>query len=474
MSDEMIIARSGGQPTTPALRDLTAWPGLALLRRPWFMRSLQGLSVGLLVLAIGLGLWLPDRRDGLTVLLFWGIFWPLLTAVVTPTLGPVFCSLCPHGVMGRWIQKFGLKRRFPRALRGAWIGLVLILLGYWALAFTMPGLLSASTQATAWYFLGFTLLALASFLFFADMAYCKHICPLGRVLAVHGKVGGLRIGTEQSACSQCTTFDCASACQYHLSPFRFEARNNTESCTLCLDCLPACNKVQLQWQRPGKRLGQPMQGASRQDFWVLLLIFAVAGVGIQFLHGLQHTGWREHLPWNLLGSWTNSALGVEVSSFRFMGLYVLLFAVGLTVPLALYGYRLAARVIGADAHALGTDLAYGLAPVAILSLVPHAVTRFATANGPALLNETGALLGLGWQFSAFAGRGDLWLQVLGYLPWLGIIWTFWLIWRRAGHWVSTVPQRTLVWALACLPMWFYLGIWVLKLLAPAAGGGHAH
>lgn len=464
--NEHIIVRDSAAPARRQSLNLTGLPLLGpVLRHPLFMTSLQLVSVSLLLLAIGLGLFSEDRKDGLTVLLFWGIFWPLLTCVITPSLGPAFCAVCPHGALGKWLQRFSLKRRFPRALRGAWISFSLIFLGYWLLAFSAPSLLSASTQTTAWYFLLFTLFAVGCFLFYADMAYCKHICPLGRVLASHGKAGGLSIRTEQRDCSSCTTFECAKACHYHLSPFRFEERNNMDNCTLCLDCVQACDSAELHWMRPGKSLSQPIKRADPHDYWVIILILAIAGVGIQFLHGLQHTGLRDSLPWNVAGQWLHQSLSLSTDTWNLSGLLALLLALLLTLPIAALGYRAAARLLKQPPQTLALDLAYALAPMAILGLIPHAVGTFAMKYGPALVNETGALLGYAWHAEPFAQRNDTWLKVVNLLPWLGIAWSLRLTWQRTTQWATNKSQQASIWALACMPIWLYSVVMLTKIAA---------
>ncbi|RQW23889.1 4Fe-4S binding protein [Rhodobacteraceae bacterium CH30] len=465
MKDHIITRRRYSTVTSRGL-NLTGLPLLGpVLRHPLFMTILQVASVSLLLLAIGLGLFSEDRKEGLTIVLFWGIFWPLLTCMTTPSLGPAFCAICPHGALGKWLQRFSLKRRFPKALRGAWVSFSLLFLGYWVLAFGAPSLLSTSTRFTAWYFLLFTLFAIGCFLFYANMAYCKHICPLGRVLVSHGKAGGLHIRTEQKDCSSCTTFECAKACHYHLSPFRFEERNNMENCTLCLDCVQSCDSAELHWMRPGKNLSQPVQRADQHDYWIIILVLAIAGVGIQFLHGLQHTGLRDSLPWNVAGQRLQHSLSLNTDIWNVSGLLALLFALLLTVPVAALGYRAAARLLGQPPRILAHDLAYALAPMAILGLIPHAVSTFAMKYGPMLVNETGTLLGYIWQAEAFAQRGDICLKVVNLLPWLGILWSLRLTWQRASQWSAGKVQLWAIWALACAPIWLYSAVLLTKLAA---------
>lgn len=451
--------------------NLTAIPLLGpLLRHPWFIGTLHLISFALLILAITIGIFGSDRKTSLTLLLFWGIFWPLLTCITTPSIGPIFCALCPHGAMGKWLQPLGQKKSLPKWLHGAWVGMALLILGYWVLAFTSPGLLSASAHNTGWYFLAFTLLSAFFFLRYKHMAYCKHLCPLGRLLAVHGKAGGLSIRTRQNACRTCTSFECAKTCHYHLSPFNFQHQNNTENCTLCLSCLHACKEAELHWQLPGKRLTQPILRSHPQDIWVILLILAIAGIGIQLLHGLQHTGLRNTLPWNIGGLWLNHMFQIDPAHFRFSGLLALLAAIGLTLPLTLLGYRYAAKYGQHNPWSLGRDMAYALTPLAIIGLISHPVTLFATQHLHALLNETGLLFGQVWHFSPFAKRGDTWLNLFKHLPWLGIFWTLYLVWQRARPWAKTGKQHLAIWLLSSTPAWLYTGTIIVKTVSLARSG----
>lgn len=460
-----LIAREGCQ-QAPSSRNLTDDSRLGrFIRHPALIRTLQLFSLALLLLALGIGLFGEDKRTSLTLLLFWGIFWPLLTCVTTPLLGPVFCALCPHGTLGRWITRFGLKKRFPKALRGAWIGLGLMLIGYWAFVFSVPRVLSVSSQVASWYFIGFTLLALVSFLIYADMAYCKHLCPLGRVLTVHGKAGGLRIQTRQSECRSCRTFECAKACHYHLSPFRFEALNNSDSCTLCMDCVQACESVDLHWQTPGSALSRPIQKADRHDLWVLLLMLAVAGVAIQFRHGLQRTGLRDQLPWNQAGEWLNQVFSIAPMTFNFSGLLGMLTAIAIVLPLSLLAYARIGRLLHKPTRQVAADLAYALAPVAILGLSAHAIRAFITSYWHALINESAALLGLAWKIAPLAQRGDAWLKLTDLLLYLGILWGLWLVWQRLRHWNLSGALRWRIWAWGCTPIWLYGAVVAIKLLA---------
>lgn len=472
-----IVSQQAAASRRPAANVLTRWPLLGhALRRGYLMTGLRVVVLSLFGVAVLAGLLAEDARTGLTVLLLWGIFWPLLTSVLTPTLGNAWCGICPHGFVGKWLNRIGLRRSFPAHLRGVWIGLLSLVLCYWVIAYAMPGTLSASTRTTAWYFLAFSLAAFAFFYVFKDMAWCKHLCPLGRLLATHGKVGVLQIDTDRQDCSNCRSFECARSCAWHLSPFRFQQRNNMDQCTLCLDCVAACDSAHLVIRPPGRALGRNIVGADRDEMWVFLVILAVAGVGVQFLHGLQHTPLKEHLPWNVAGNWVQGYLPFDAEVFRMGGLFALVLALALTLATGWWAYRRAARLAGREWRETANSLACALAPLAIIGLIPHAVMMFAMRNAHALANEAGVLLGQSWQVQPLAQRGDAWLGWLNLLPYVAIAWTLWLVWQRAGLLVSTRRLRWQVWAYGSAPVWLYAAVMLIRLgamlwMAPAA---HVH
>ena len=46
------------------------------------------------------------------------------------TFGRVFCWVCPHGFIGKYITKFGLKKQLPKVLANPFIGVFLLFLGW--------------------------------------------------------------------------------------------------------------------------------------------------------------------------------------------------------------------------------------------------------------------------------------------------------------------------------------------------------
>jgi len=114
-------------------RDIFGIPVLSFFFKNKYMLSFYRLTtLFLLVYAIIYGILNPTKENIFTTAVFWSIFWPFLMAITLPTLGNVFCMVCPHGFLGKHITKFGLKLRVPRWLANPYIGLIgFNILAYW-------------------------------------------------------------------------------------------------------------------------------------------------------------------------------------------------------------------------------------------------------------------------------------------------------------------------------------------------------
>jgi polyferredoxin len=163
-------------------RDIFGIPVLSFFFKNKYMLTLYRLTtLFLLVYAIIYGILNPTKENIFTTAVFWSIFWPFFMVITLPTLGNVFCMVCPHGFLGRHITKFGLKLRIPRWLANPYIGLIgFNILAYWFVIYTFPGFLK-TPLITAIFFLFFTILSMLFFFLFRGMAYCKYICPIGSV-----------------------------------------------------------------------------------------------------------------------------------------------------------------------------------------------------------------------------------------------------------------------------------------------------
>ena len=179
----------------------------------------QVLMFGVFLVVIGLPVLLPDPRAESGILsnptlflryLLWGIWFPLVFLSVI-VLGRLWCgTLCPMGAASELANKYGLQRAIP-----AWIKWE----GTPALSFIIMTLYGQTIgvrdhpEAAAGLFGGTMLLAIAIGGLYGrnKRVWCRHLCPLGRVLGLYSRLGAVqftpkvRLGggdayTERGAC----------------------------------------------------------------------------------------------------------------------------------------------------------------------------------------------------------------------------------------------------------------------------------
>jgi hypothetical protein len=76
--------------------------------------------------------------------------------------------------------------------------------------------------------------------FYGKRSWCKHICPLGRMVANSSAISLIELGSNSNVCSsQCHTQDCIKEgnCPMGIHP---SAASVSKDCILCLSCLKRC------------------------------------------------------------------------------------------------------------------------------------------------------------------------------------------------------------------------------------------
>jgi hypothetical protein len=212
------------------------------------------------------------------------------------------------------------------------------------------------------------------------------------------------------------------------------------------------------------------------DAWSLIAITMVAAVGIQFLHGLNHTPWKASMPWNQAAPWFIATFG-QPAWLSWSGLLSLLMAAALTVAVSVPGFKAAARVAGVPAREVFTTMAPGQAPLACVAMLSHTIVFFLTVHTAGLVNETAKLFALDIaRVAPLVDRKAAWLMVFELAPYIAVTWTLWASWRRAQVLLpmGATAQRLGVWTFALAPVWLYIAIYAVKIVAFASGGGHAH
>ena len=301
-----------------------------LFKNKVFLLLLKTTIVFLFFYAIILGFINPTKEENTyTTALFWSLFWSFFMILSLGTLGRVFCGICPHGFIGKYITKFGLKKKIPKFLANPFIGLGVILLGYWIPNFIFPGIYS-SPYNTAIFFTVLTLISFVFYFLYEDMAYCKYICPLGTVTKAFSKVSFTKLETYTEGCAACKTFECAKACSYDLKPFTFAKKNSMEDCTLCMDCATSCENIAFNLTKPSSTLFNKFK-TQKVEVWTLLILTAILSFCMTFKHALNRTNIADEFIWNKISIYiksyiTNTNISIDGLSVLFFSIF---FVIGL-------------------------------------------------------------------------------------------------------------------------------------------------
>ena len=330
------------------------------------------------------------------------IHWRGLLIVAIAVVGNLFCTACPM-VLARDAARRVVHPawRWPRRLRGKWLGLALLVLVLFSYElfdlWSMP-------RATAWLVLAYFGLAIVVDVLFSGATFCKHLCPIGQFnfTASVMSPAELRI-VDRETCRSCRTSDCIKGnsvqrgCELGLF---LPMKVGNLDCTLCLDCVHACphDNIALTTRTPGAellergrrsgigRLGQ------RTDLAVLAVVFTFAALVSAF-------------------AMTSPAYAIEQRLATAIGarsewpVLLLVFIVGLVIAPAvlLGGAGVATRTLPGPRESLRSTMvryAYALVPIGfgiwlahygfhlltgILTVVPVVQSAAIDAFGQALL-----------------------------------------------------------------------------------------
>ncbi|MFC1492134.1 4Fe-4S binding protein [Nitrospinota bacterium] len=181
----------------------------------------------------------------------------ILAAMIAVTImtRKAFCSwICPFGTIQEWIGKAGKKllgKRYnptgpwDRALRPLkYVVLVVILLITWTtgtmvfreydpfLAFFHFGI-----DFTEFWIGNLILIAVLVGSLVIDRFWCRYLCPLGAVIGIVGKAGGLGVSRNTETCTLCDA--CNTVCPMKVDPMGLTTVNSAE-CLQCLECVSIC------------------------------------------------------------------------------------------------------------------------------------------------------------------------------------------------------------------------------------------
>ncbi len=197
----------------------------------------------------------PRAYTHVTPLLFW-VFWLSLLVLTVPAVGRAWCGVCPLGAVSDAIGRRGLGLPWPRWLARGWGALAVFLGG---VAVVMGGKAHLSPHATALLAAGVGSLAILASVLWRRSAFCRGLCPVGKILGLYARPAMLRIGPrDRGQCNTCACRRCVATlpewrrtgrsrwvvfrrqdrggCPVALDPLRMD----TTRCLLCLRCVRQC------------------------------------------------------------------------------------------------------------------------------------------------------------------------------------------------------------------------------------------
>lgn len=437
--------------------DIYSMPVLGFLfKNPKFLLVLKISLLALFIYAMVFGFLYPEKKDNLfTTGLFWGLFWPFFMVVTLGSFGRIFCGICPHGFMGKYITKFGLKRKIPKSLENPFIGLLVLFIGWWFVYYMFPGIYK-TPFATSMVFLVLTLLAILFFFLYKDMSYCKSVCPISAVTRAYSKVGFVWLGTYKNECSSCKTFDCAKACSYNLKPFTFDKKNSMEDCTLCMDCSSACEAVSFKLKKPSISLFSKFK-PKKSEVWALILLTGAISITMGFHHALGRSAIVEEFIWTKTARFFEGF--INFGTIDTVGMFAFFYAMLIVISLSTLGMYLASKIMKLSYEKTIYTLGFAFAPLFIIGGLSHIGEFFFYHYASDIVNGVIQAFSLNYAYiEPLATRRDKWVHVFKVFNHIAYIWAFIIMIARLRLLDASILRKTIAFPFASALIIFYMSL----------------
>lgn len=426
-----------------------------LFKNKRFLLVLKLFIAFLFFYAIVFGFINPSSENIFTTGLFWGLFWPFFMVVSLGSMGRIFCGICPHGFIGKYITRFGLNKSLPKALQNPMIGGLILILGWWLVYYMYPNVYKTPT-ATALFFVVLTLVAFGFFFLFKQMSYCKFICPIGILTRAFSKVGFTWLASYKSACNECKTFECAKACSYNLKPFTFDKKNSMEDCTLCMDCSGACEAISFKVKKPSFSLFDKFKYL-QSEVWIILLITASISITMGFHHALGRSAIVEEFIWVKTARYFESF--INFGSMDTVGLFAFIYAILATIFFSVSGMYIGAKIMKLQYKEVFYTLGFAFAPLFIIGGLSHLWEFFFYHTASNITNAFIQAFALPSAYiQPLATRQDTWVHIFGVFNYLGAIWAFVIIIARLKLLSSSKMRKIIAFPFVSALIIFYLGL----------------
>jgi len=430
-----------------------------MFKNQTFLMGLKLSVLALFIYGVYMGFADPGRENIFTTYLFWGLFWSLFIVVTLSTFGRIFCGICPHGFLGKYITKFGLKKDMPNFLKNRFIGIFILFFGWWGVYYLAPEFWKLPL-ATAWLFTSLTLIAFVMYYLYKDMSYCKYICPIGTLTKVYAKVSFVELGTYKEDCSGCKTLDCSVACSYNLNPFSFDNKNSMDDCTLCMDCSSACDAVAFRFTKPSRTLFEKFK-FNKAEVWALILITAAISITMNFHHALGRSAIADTFIWSRTAEFAKQY--IDFGTLDAVGLFAFIYAVVLSIGVVYIGMFVASKILKAPFEKTFYTLSYAFVPLFIIGGLAHLIHSFFTHNYADIAN--GFIYGFGLdagRIENLASRRDAWLNIFNVIPYIAAIWGYLILAKKMKSFHATKIKKTIAFVFASSLVTLFLSINVYK------------
>lgn len=397
-----------------------------LMKRRGFQPAFVAIATILLYLVILttlFGTHMSGRNLG--IMLMWVVWMFLLTALMTPLGGRIWCLFCPLPAPGEAAQRgaitgvrtgstcgynnrfFGMNRSWPRWLSNDWPRMIAFLV-----TGTLSTVLVATPALSGWLVLGLIVLAVVTALVFRLRAFCRYLCPVTAFVGLYGRSGKLALrAADPAVCDKCKLRSCQNgsdkgwACPYGLCVG--EINENTD-CGLCTECIKTCpyDNVTLRW-RP---FGCETKIRSTGEAW-LAMAMLVLGTSYCLMHLGHWPALRDYVNiidkgnWDLFGIYAVVLWGTALAGLP-----------ALMLLLAGAGRRLARAT--QSTWELMTASTGGLVPMGLMVWVAFVIPML-MVNISFVLQSFSDPFGWGWDF--FGTSSMPWHQLWpGLIPWLQV------------------------------------------------------
>ncbi|MCX8030080.1 MAG: 4Fe-4S binding protein [Thermodesulfovibrionales bacterium] len=206
-----------------------------------YVRSFGDIIFTLLII---FGIFGPQEADkNIVLFISWGVWW---TSIVLSWFfaGRLWCGFCPFPGVGRIFQHLGLTLNLdiPPFLRRycPYISVVLLAIIIYIEAVTD---MKNWPAGTGYLLLSILLGATISGILFKGQAWCRHMCPMGKIIGSASTLSISEFRPDRTICKSCKSFSCKKGkdgipgCPVYLGAYN--VRNNLD-CLVCGRCIGLC------------------------------------------------------------------------------------------------------------------------------------------------------------------------------------------------------------------------------------------